>query len=305
MGDLPDLANLDYLDRINRAIDHVKRNLAEPLNLEEVAHVAAFSPFHFHRIFRAVVGETLHDFVKRSRLERALFLMARSRPRSFTDVALSVGFGSSSDFSRSFRAHFGVSPRAFDLTAHRKAGRKALTRATPALDGISALPVGANPEHFKVKLRDLPARRVAYLRVTRPFEPGRVPAACKKFLAWATKHGLQGGQWLGYQWESPELVPLEKCRYDVGLEVAEGVPLTAELGETRFAPMRVAELAIKGGLELEVRAFDWLYGVWLPKSGYVPDHQPGFEAWDGVPYAHGDEYFEVRIQLAVRTADRL
>jgi AraC family transcriptional regulator len=296
VADLPDLANLDYLDRINRAMDHVRRNLADPLNLEDVAHAAAFSPFHFHRIFKAIAGETLHAFVKRTRLERALFLMARGEPASLTDIALSCGFGSSSDFSRSFKGHFGVAPRDFDMDTWRKAQREALTRATPGLEGVSV----ASSDCFEVTLRDLPARRVAYLRVTRPFEPGRVPAACKRFVAWATEHGLERGAWLGYQWESPEFVPLELCRYDVGLEVPAGVPLGPELGEAQFGPMKVAEVPIRGGLDLELRAFDWLYGQWLPKSGWVPDHQPAFEAWDGEPYAYGETHFELRIQLAVR-----
>ena len=65
MRDLPDLANLDCVDRVNRAIDYVTGNLSEPLKLEEVAKVAHFSSYHFHRIFRALVGETLHDFVTR------------------------------------------------------------------------------------------------------------------------------------------------------------------------------------------------------------------------------------------------
>src|SRR5580692_8768961 len=78
----------DYTDRVNRAIDYVTRNLAEPLKLDDVARVACFSPFHFHRIFRAIMGETLHDFVKRTRLERALFLMSFDERRTLTDIAL-------------------------------------------------------------------------------------------------------------------------------------------------------------------------------------------------------------------------
>ena len=62
------------------------------------------------RIFRALVGETLHAFVKRVRLERALTLMSRRDGSSLTDIALACGFSSSSDFSRSFRGHFGVPP---------------------------------------------------------------------------------------------------------------------------------------------------------------------------------------------------
>jgi AraC family transcriptional regulator len=289
VSDLPDLANLDYRDRVNRAIDYVTRNLAEPLKLERVAKVAAFSPFHFHRIFRAMVGETLQDFVKRTRLERALYLMSHARKKPLTEIALEVGFSSSSDFSRSFKAHFGASPRAFDLEAWRKKGREQFTPDSER----------ASEQGFPVKLRQLPARRVAYLRVFRPFETGRVPRAVAKLVAWAKERNLEGGQWLGYMWEEPELVPLEKCRYDVGLEVPEGVALSEDVSEQRFAPMKVAEVEIKGSLDLEIRVIDWMYSAWLPRSGFSPDHQPAFEAWNGLPYAHGESHFELRMQLAV------
>jgi AraC family transcriptional regulator len=45
-----------------------------------------------------------------------------------------------------------------------------------------------------------------------------------------------------------------------------------------------------------------LYGTWLPGSGYVPDDQPGFEAWIGRPFAHGTEYFEIDAQLPIKRA---
>jgi AraC family transcriptional regulator len=289
MSDLPDLANRDYVDRVNRAIDHVTRHLAEPLKLEKIAKVAAFSPFHFHRIFRAMVGETLLDFVKRTRLERALFLMSHAR-RPLTEIALEVGFNSSSDFSRSFKAHFGVPPRAFDLDAWRKSHNEQI------LPKVARTHPG---DAFKVRLRELPARRVAYRRVLRPFEKGRVVEAAAKHVAWAKERGLSHGQWLGYMWEDPDIVPLEKCRYDVGLEVPEGVALDEGVSEQRFPPMRVAELDVKGSIELELRALEWIYGTWLPTSGFAPDHQPAFEAWNGLPFAHGEEHFELRVQLAV------
>ena len=68
---------LDYVDRVNRAIDFILRHLAEPLRLEAVARAACFSPYHFHRVFRLLVGESLGDFIKRLRLERALTLMSQ------------------------------------------------------------------------------------------------------------------------------------------------------------------------------------------------------------------------------------
>jgi len=286
VADLSDLAKDHYERRVNRAIDHVTRNLDQPLKLEVVAKVAAFSPYHFHRIFQAMQGETLHEFVKRTRLERALYLRSHTR-RSFTDIALEVGFTSSSEFSRSFKAHFGVPPRKFDLTAWRERGAAPFRRSS-----------GAGDDGFRVRVRELPARRVAYRRVRRPFEPGRVEQSASEFVAWAGARGLEGGQWLGFMWDEPELVPLDTCRYDVGLVVPEHAVLEG-VGEQRFPAMTVAELDFSGSLEKEVRAFEWLYGWWLPRSGRSPAHHPMFEAWKGVPYAHGSAHFELHLQLAV------
>ena len=57
-----------------------------------------------------------------------------------------------------------------------------------------------------------------------------------------------------------------------------------------------------GAIDVEMRLFDWLYRVWLPTSGYLPDDQPCFEAWVGRPFAHGAERFELAVQLPVYRA---
>ncbi|HEX3473436.1 MAG TPA: AraC family transcriptional regulator [Kofleriaceae bacterium] len=300
MAGLPDLANLDYVHRVNRAIDHVTSHLADPLPLDEVARVACFSPYHFHRIFRSLVGETLHAFVKRARLERALHLISHGGGASLTEIALACGFASSSDFSRSFRSHHGVPPSVFDVEQLRRTRRDRMQEAlAPGGDHrLDRLPAGDNPDQFAVQLRELPARRIAYLRVLQPYSGG-VPAAAARLVAWARERGLAGGQWLGTQWDDPEIVPLERCRYDVGLELPGAAAVDADVNVAVFPAMTVAELAIAGSIELELRALDWLYRTWLPRSGLVPDHQPVFEAWTGEPFAHGLEHYELRVQLAV------
>lgn len=306
MADLPNLAKApagaDYLERINRAIDHVLRHLAEPLPLDEVARVACFSPYHFHRIFKALVGETVHDFVKRARLEHALNLLSHRPGVSLTEVALACGFSSSSDFSRSFRARFGVPPRAFDVQTLRRLRREQMVGALlpeGQRHRLARLPPGQNPDGFVARLRPVPARRVAYLRVFKPYEGTGVAEAAARLVAWADARGLRGGQWLGYQWDDPEIVPLDLCRYDVGLEIPEGVPVDGDVSVAQFPPMTLAELGIAGPADLEMRALDWLFTTWLPTSGYAPDHQPCFEAWVGEPFAHGFEHFELCVQLPV------
>lgn len=290
----------DYVKRVNLAIDHIVQNLAEPLSLDELARVASFSPFHFHRVFRALVGEPLLQFIRRLRLERALALMSHHRQMTLTEVAFACGFSSSSDFSRTFRQRYGVPPSAFDIEVFRQCNRELLETVTAESWGRHRLsqPARAEPDDFAVRLRDLPARTVAYIRVLDPFHGSGVREATQRLLAWAEGRGLADGQWLGYMWDDPEIVAHCDCRYDVALEVEDVVP-HGEIGRFEFPPMRVAQVEVKGGVDLELRMLQWFFGTWLPQSGYVPIDQPNFEAWIGRPFAHGTEYFEILAQLPV------
>ena len=296
--------SLDYLERVNRAIDYIVQNLEQPLQLENVARVAYFSPFHFHRVFRSLIGETLNQFVKRLRLEHALSMLSHESGRSLTDIALACGFTSSSDFSRSFKRRYGVPPSTFDLATFRAQRRQDWQDAiSDPRDRhlLDRLPAGENPDGFEARLRKLPARQIAYIRVLDSFRPGAVRQAAERLVAWAEARSLAGGQWLGYMWDDPEIVAREDCRYDVGLEVPHVDP-EGEVGRFEFPPMLVAEVEIRGPIELEMRAIDWIFRTWLPTSGFVPTDQPCFEAWIGRPFAHGEKHFEVLGQVPVRRA---
>jgi AraC family transcriptional regulator len=307
-----------YAERVNLAIDYVVSRLGEPgggggLRLEEVARAAGLSPFHFHRVFQALMGETLADFVKRLRLERALVMMchgaggAGGRRPSLTRVAMACGFSSSSDFSRCFKQRFGASPSAFDTGAWREAhGAELQTMVDASVKGgeglhLGRLRPGLNPDGFKVRIRDLPARTVAYIRVRNPYRGDAVVKAIQRLVAWAERNSLAGGQWLGYQWDNPEITALERCQYYAAVEAPpERFTPKGEIGRFRFPPMVVAQVEVRGGIDLELRALQWLFGTWLPRSGYVPDDHPCFEAWIGRPFAHGFERFELHAQLPVR-----
>jgi AraC family transcriptional regulator len=293
----------DYASRVNRVIDHVLLHLDETHRLVDLAEVAGVSPFHFHRVFRALIGETLQKFVKRLRLERALQMMSHRPRRSLTEIAFACGFSSSSDFTRSFKQRYGVAPSAFDLRAWRDEHREDLRRNTASTERWHIGPrlaAGENPDGFVVQLRDLPPRRVAYIRVLDPFQGTGVMDAYAQLMAWADARRLAGGQWLGYMWEDPEVVALSDCRYDVGVEVPWITRPDAGVSTFDFPAMRVAEVRLAGDLALEQRCLDWLFGTWLPASGHVPDDQPAFEAWVGRPFAHGYEHFELAAQLPVR-----
>ena len=311
---------LHYTSSVNRAIDYILLNLAEPLSLARVAEIAGFSTFHFHRIFRSMTGESLNEFIKRVRLERSVSLLtqsvrSRKKRKTLTEIAFACGFSSSSDFSRCFRQRYDVSPSQFDVESFRERQRDTWHSAIemPAQRyRLDPLTPGGNTDEFQVSLKELPPRSVAYLRVADSYRPNAVVDAASEMLGWAEDEGLADSQWLGYMWDDPEVVAHELCRYDIAVEVptdfrarhdamANQTGLASNIGSFEFPAMTVVEVPVCGPIELEMQALDWLFGTWLPASDYVPADHPSFEAWMGLPFEHGLEHFELNIQIPVST----
>ena len=95
-----------YRARIESACHYIDTNLSGPLSLDNIAEASQFSPYHFHRIFHSQMGETINDYCGRRRLERAISLLLYDPGKSVTDIALSLGFSSSANFSKSFKVYF-------------------------------------------------------------------------------------------------------------------------------------------------------------------------------------------------------
>ena len=112
MSDIPDNTYLreEYTSRINRVIDYIETNLDKELTLETLAQVANFSRFHFHRIFGAMMGETLNHFIQRLRIEKAATMLLNNPKKSITEIAFDCGFSGSAALSRVFKETYNMSP---------------------------------------------------------------------------------------------------------------------------------------------------------------------------------------------------
>jgi AraC family transcriptional regulator len=218
----------EYARRINRVIDYLRGNLDRPVKLGELAAVACLSEFHFHRIFRAVSGETLNNFTNRLRLEKAARLL-RYTDRKLTDIALNCGFSSSATFSRGFRAGYETSPSEF-----RKSGEIKKSKICKELSAVHEylLPMSAEEKRaaFPVRLIDVPERQVAYIRVSNAFEMDRVLAALETLIEWARRLGIfSQGPLFGMSVDDPHVTPKHLYRYEVCLasslsfECADGI----------------------------------------------------------------------------------
>src|SRR5579863_2415725 len=232
-------ANSEYSRRIDRVIDYLRENLHRPVKLGELAHVACFSEFHFHRIFGAVSGETPNNFTNRLRLEKAARLLRYSE-QSLTDIALDCGFSSSATFSRAFRSGYDTSPSQFRKTGEikRRKIRKAIYTGQEYVLPMSAAEKKAA---FPVRFLDLPERHVAYIRVIDAFEMDRVLAACKTMIAWAKSQDIfSRGILFGMTVDDPDVTPKHLYCYVVCLESSSPFECIDGVSKLKLPAMRYA-----------------------------------------------------------------
>src|ERR1700733_626695 len=166
-----------YVDRMHRVTAYIDQHLDQFLDLETLAEVAHFSPFHFHRLFSALMGETLGSYLRRRRCEVAATRLLAQPKLSILKIALGVGFGSAEALAHAFNARFGCSPTTWRLeqSAARSAKSnpdQAMRKADQASDVESrnngASNSNAAEKHMKVEVIDRQPTPVAYLRYVGP-----------------------------------------------------------------------------------------------------------------------------------------
>ena len=99
----------DYTQRINKVVAYINNHLDESLDLKTLAEVAALSEFHFHRVFKALKGESIGAHISRLRIEAAARLL-RYSALSIEDIAFNIGYEAPAALSKAFKNQYGITP---------------------------------------------------------------------------------------------------------------------------------------------------------------------------------------------------
>ena len=272
----------EYDKRMHAVVEYIDRHLDQKLDLETLAGVAHFSPFHFHRLFGALMGEPLGDYLRRRRLEIAAIRMQSQLRIPVLDIALGVGFGSAEAFTRAFRARFGCSPTEW---RKRKPGqvRRKMDQVGRKPDQASTSGrrnnAGSQSKELTMKVRiiDRDPVHVVYMRHTGPYGPQISEFWMKTVAPWMATNRLMGRERFGISLDDPIVTKPAQCRYDACVASPEGKVLSGEPQHKVIPGGKYACLAYEGtgadiGASWDARLRDW-----LPKSGLQLDARPFFE----------------------------
>jgi len=261
-------ATLDsYRERLDRVLVYIRDNLDEPLTIDRLAGIACLSPFHFHRIFSAFVGETVNGHVRRLRLEQAALRIA-STADSVTDTALAVGYETPTAFARAFRERFGLSPSEF--REHRGE-----TFFSGAEQFVIKEVVAVKPE-----MREIEDMRVLFVRRSGAYSEA-AKSAWETLMGFAYKNRLLSVETrgIGIGYDDPAVTAEECLRYDACITFFGEVALTGDVGIQNIAGGRYAVFLHKGPYDGLAEIYRDIFGNWIATSGCTLRDQPSFEIY--------------------------
>jgi AraC family transcriptional regulator len=250
-----------YPERIQRVVDYLAEHLDEALDLETLARVAHFSPYHFHRIYRGLLGETINETVRRLRLHRSAIDLL-DRDLSIERAARRAGYASQAAFTRAFRAEYGEPP------ARYRVARRA-----------SELSQEGNLAMYQVQTTTLPKLRVAAIEYRGDYQ--LTSTAFERLMAVAATTGLLAPdtRTIGIYHDDPVSVPQDELRSTACITVPDESSPSGELLEAYIEGGRYARIVHTGPYTELKTAYDWLYQTWLPNSSEEPRNLPCLEEY--------------------------
>ena len=276
----------EYIKRINKVLTFIDENLDTELSLHSISNVASYSPFHLHRLFKAITNETLNSFIIRKRIERAASMLIHNQEYSIAEISDKYGFNSDSSFSRTFKKMYGQSPSAFrrsNLNNFSKISKvnskigKVNFITDEYLCNISNLKnwIALNA---KIEINQLPKMHLAY--ITQIGENG-IENAFHRILQWATtKRTLAKGDGTVCRvfHDSFKVTDAKKVRMSIGILTNQLMSVEGEIGMTTME----AGKSIVGHFSIEPvefeKAWDSLF-IWMNENGYKKSDKFPFEIY--------------------------
>lgn len=254
----------NYQERLHRVVAYIHDHLDDALDLNRLAEIACLSPYHWHRIYHAIHGETIAATVKRLRLHRAAGYLAQTT-MAIEEVAERSGYPNLQSFNRTFGSVYGLPP-----AQYRRRGSHTQFRPHHA---------ARTSTMHDVAIRTLPtlpavtvAHRGSYMQIDKAFGT---------LYGWLATRGLlrPGMRMIGLYYDDPSAVPEDQLRSRAGMVVDRRLPIEAPVEYVDIAAGRYAVLRHKGPYADMQAAYQWLYGRWLPQSGQEVADAPVFEEY--------------------------
>ena len=241
----------EYQKCVNVVAEYIIQHLGEDIDLKSLARISNFSPFYFHRIMKAFLGEPIGTFIVRTRTEAAARLL-RYSDIPIADIAYRIGYASPSSLSKVFKQFYGISPLEYRNNKNFVIMKPAIIR--PDLE-------------LKKEIRNVSERNVIYIRLTGDYKLNDYGGTWGRLFQFIKEQKLPMGDFspLCIYHDDPKVTPAEKLRTDVCMVMPVKVAPKSDVGFKVIPAGRYAIFLYKGPYDNLQAVYDTIYGKYLPE----------------------------------------
>lgn len=279
--------------RINDVLYQIHKDISSPLPAAELAAIAAYSEQHFHRTFKKIVGESVHHYIRRTRLEFAANQLMFDQNASVLAIATKSGFASVSSFSRAFKSVFQNSPgqwRSADIETKRKP--YLVDPEMAAIYHRSQTLILPSPD-----IVALPERHVAYIR--HQGYDRAIKMAWQKLIAWASIEQRDFSVQFALHHSNPAWVALPLCRYVACIAIDKPLQRRGVVNSLTIPAGLHAVFRLNGQQGELLPQLSKILEQWLPKSGFKMQPTPAYAHYHKNHFLTAEERFELDFCLPI------
>jgi AraC family transcriptional regulator len=286
MTSLDKEVQITYTSSVNKALQFMDENLDTNLSLETISKVACFSPFHFHRIFKAITNETLNSYIHRKRIEKVASVLTHKPEVSITELSLLFGFNSNSSLTRAFKKYYNISPSEFRKQKNSRFSKISKIESKNGQERIVFEEYICSINNLKnwiemnakIEIKEMANLELAY--VTSIGEHG-VTTAYDTLVKWATPLGLLKNpdtKMVTIYHDSFKTTNPEKVRMSACITLTDPVKVSGNIGRTSIEKGKFIVGSFVIGLTEFEKSWNSLF-VWMAENGYKKADRNPFEIY--------------------------
>ncbi|TMU50956.1 AraC family transcriptional regulator [Flagellimonas algicola] len=251
-----------YHQKLNRVLEYIHNHLDEKIDVKALAELSHFSPFHFHRITRAMLGEPIGAYINRVRLEAAA-KMIRYTTLSMEEIGYNIGYETPSSLTKAFKQHFGVTPSAY---------RKSKTMNLNSVNKMETTSLNIK----KPKILTVEDKNCIYITLKGAYQKLDYPSAWATLWAEVKSQKLftAGIEHIGLPFDDPKVTEESNIRYDACLIIHKEAKPNGKVGVKTIAGGKFAVCHYQGSYKRLEQVYNYIFNTWLLQSEYELRDEP-------------------------------
>jgi len=283
------ITNEYYLEEINKAIEFIESNISRDIGLKEISASSNLSKYHFHRVFKSIIGNTSKNYLTRLRIEKSALLL-KNTDKKIINIAFDCGYTSPETFNRAFKSHFSTTPSKFRFSIQQEVKNKQVIYQDTSLENLTV------SEPKIITIEDL---NLAYIRHFGDYN--KVAKSFKKLMLWVNKTPTLKVNLttLGIKHDNPDLTEEFNTRFDACILIKKEIQPKGEIGFKKIKGGKFAVFRYNGPYENFYTVYDYIYNVCLFQYGWKLRDEVTFEWYIKSPPSYKPKQFVTDFYLPI------